>query len=370
MARDGPRSGDRDKKWKEQLTCSFSEIKLFATQLSVLFNAGVPLLDSFSVLSRQTDNPALTEVYWSIQKRLLEGHRLSSAMSEYPRIFGAEFIKLMRVAETTGRLAYVLESLASTLDRRDTIMRKVWSAVSYPLVLFAITGLALVLFTAFVVPTLEPLLTVPGFEVPLPTRFMLLLSSLVRDPWPLLLTAALLGMAWGSRQRAFEWYRSQPQRAVRLARICLGTPYLGVFLRRLAMTRALDTLAMTLEAGVPLLEAITAAGEVSGNAAVAYRLRMAAAAIREGETFGDALGSSESTIIPSEAAAMITVGEEAGQLPLMCRTLANMYREAVQHDLVRLTSLLEPILMAVLGLLTLVVALSTALPTIQLMQIL
>ncbi len=370
MARDGPRSGERPKEWKEQLSCSFAEVKLFATQLAVLFNAGVPLLDCFEVLSRQTDNPALTEVYWSVQLRLLEGHRLSQALGEYPKIFGSEFIKLLRVAETTGRLAYVLDSLAATLERRDAIMRKVWSAVSYPLVLFLITGLALILFTAFVVPTLEPLLTVPGFEVPLPTRVMLFSSGLVREPWPLFLVLVLSGFAWAGRQRALDWYRREPRRAVWLARFLLTFPFLGVFLRRLAMTRALDTLAMALEAGVPLLDALKAAADVTGNAAVTYRLEAAIGAIRQGETLGDALGDSESVIIPSEAAAMVAVGEEAGQLPLMCRTLASMYRESVQHDLVRLTSLLEPILMAVLGLLTLMVALSTALPTIQLMQIL
>ncbi len=333
------------------------ELAGVSRQLATLLAAGVPAVEALDALAEQAERPAVRRVLQAVREDVVGGSALADALARQRGSFPALYSSMVRAGEAAGALDAVLARLASWTETQSQLAVKTRNALAYP-VLMLIASLTIVSFLlAFVVPKVTRIFADQQQALPLPTRLLLGLSNFLLDNLGMLLfllAAALTGAVVALRR---------PPVRLALDRAFLRAPVVGPLFTRIAVARFARTLSTLLAGGLPLLDALPIAGDVSGNGAMAQAVRAAATAVREGHALAPTLR--ELGLFPPMLVHMVRVGERAGDLEAMLERVSAAYDGEVEGALATLTAVLEPVLILAMGAVVLFIVLAILLPIFE-----
>lgn len=319
-----------------------SDIAIFTRQLATMLKAGVPLVQSFDIVADGLDNPKLKNLVLDIKNEVSSGNSLANSIRKHPQYFDDLFCNLVHSGEQSGALEGMLDRIATYKEKTESLKKKVKKALSYPIAVVVVAVAVTVILLIYVVPQFEELFKGFGAELPAFTQMVINLSRFVQKWWYMgvgLIVAMIFGFGeLKKRSSAFNDY---------LDHLVLKIPIIGIILEKSAIARYARTLATTFAAGVPLVEALDSVAGATGNVVFSNAVRK----IREDVATGQQLQfSMRSTgVFPSMAVQMVAIGEESGALDTMLDKVATHYEEEVDNAVDSLTSLLEPMIMSVLG---------------------
>lgn len=317
------------------------EVAAFTRQLSTLLRAGIPLADALGALFEQEQNERFKSSIGEVRTAVNEGAALADAISRHPTVFDTLFVSMVRAGEQAGNLDEVLVRLADFMGSSAKLKAKLQGAMIYPVIMVLVmAGIIGVLMVA-VIPRITELFDQQDKVLPLNTQFLIWVSHITGTYWYVL--AAVIGLsAYGFR----KWSRSETGRR-KWHGFVLRVPKVGSLIRRVAIERFCRTLGTMLHAGVPMLKSLDTAKEILGNVVLQEIIDEAKTAVTEGESLATSLKKSGE--FPTTVTQMIAVGERAGQLETMLLQVADAYDSEVNMELERLTSILEPLLLVVMG---------------------
>lgn len=341
------------------------ELAIFTRQFVTMFDAGVQLanaLDFFAI----SDKTALADIIREVAQGVQGGQTLSQAMRKYPRVFPPVYLSLVRTGEQSGLISLVLRKLAVMLERESAFQRKLTSALVYPGFLLAMSGVFALVFMYFILPNMAPMYAnIPG-GLPWPTRVLLGLSWLLRQPLLFGGGALLVWLVWHFTPRFLRWLEARDGPGYTLDALVLKIPLIGPAVLNGLTSQILFTLSTLMEAGMPLLSGVILAGQASGNRLLAAQLRAASEEMKNGVPIAAALASQ--TCLPKGAVQMLAAGEESGKPSEMARHVAAVYEEAYEASIATCTAMLEPLLMVFMGLVSGFMVLAAVLPIAHLLE--
>ncbi len=320
---------------------SASDVAVFSRQFATMINAGLSLLRSLSILADQTENKTLSGIINDIKADVERGTSLSVAMEQHPKAFNQLYTAMVRAGEVGGVLDDTLLRLADTLESQVALRSKIKAAMMYPIAVFGLVVLIVTAMIIFVVPMFEALYADLGGELPAATKFLLLISKVVTSYWWLVTIVSI-----GSLVAFKKWIATTSGRATFDA-IKLKLPIFGNLIHKTAIARFSHTLAALTKTGVPILQAMDIVSDTAGNAVVARAVQDVKASVAEGESIAAPLR--DHPVFPTMVVQMIAVGEETGALDTMLEKVGQFYDSEVQSMVEGLTSLIEPLLIVVLG---------------------
>lgn len=337
-----------DKHASRQITLPFgnkvkpAELTIMTRQLSTMVSSGMTILRALSVLEAQTENKKLQETIVRVRKDVEAGLPLSDALERHPKLFSPLFVAMARAGETGGMLDASLMRVADQLEKEDSLRRQVKSAMTYPAVVMGFAGIVLIALVAFIVPVFVGVFKEFGGELPPITKFTVLISHLVTSYWWLCI---LVG--WGTVTTFRRWKRSQKGRAQWDA-FRLRIPLkIGDIVQKIALARWSRTLSALVTAGVPILQALEITGQTAGNTVIEKAMADVIANVRAGGTIAAPLA--KAPVFPGMVCSMLAVGEETGALDTMLSKVADFYEDQVETAVKQLTSILEPIMIVLVG---------------------
>ena len=310
-------------------------------ELSVMLSAGLPLDRALKVLIGMTHNPALVAVLDAVLTDVKAGKGLSQALLPHRGLFGDFYISMVRSGEAGGQLAQVLERLAEHLERMKELRESIVSALVYPVILLIVAVLSVALMLGFVVPQFEALFLDMGEALPIATQIVVDLGRIVTE-WGWLLLAVTALLVWSARQ----WIQT-PKGRNRVDEILLRLPLLGEILRKYEITRFARGTGTLLSNGVPIVTAVSIGSEIIGNGRLRHAVASVIPTIKQGGRFAVALEASG--VLTPLAANMVRLGEETGRLDQMLLEIAKVHDREVQAGVKRGLTLVEPVLILVLG---------------------
>jgi type IV pilus assembly protein PilC len=317
------------------------ELSVFCRQFATMVNSGLPILRALAILAEQTDSKELEKVLTSVRLEVEHGASLSGGMSKHPKAFNDLFISMIKAGETGGVLDTVLLQLADMIEDEVELRRKIKSAMTYPIAVVCLVVLIMGAMLLFVVPQFQTIYTSLGSQLPLPTRILLGMSNTVRADWWLVIAVAA-GATFGFRR-----FKKTPQGRLQIDRIKLKAPVFGALFHKVALARMAGTFGMLLQAGVPILQALEIVKDTVNNKVMAAALEDVKTSVREGESISGPLA--KHGIFPPMVVQMISVGEETGAVDTMLEKVSTFYTSEVEAAVDALTSLIEPLLIAVIG---------------------
>jgi type IV pilus assembly protein PilC len=328
-------------------------------QLSALISAGVPLIDSVVMLSTATKNPGVKKLLKKIGKSLNDGKSFSEALEPYPNYFDHLFISMIRAGEQAGILDSIFKKLADFKEKSSNMKKKIKSALFYPAAIIVVMAVVVSIIMIFVIPKIAGLFTSFGATLPALTLLVIGISDFMQANWWWLMgiPVALVYLHIYAHKRS-EKYRFISDR------IFLKLPVVGKsIILAGSVSRFMATLASMQGAGVPLNEALSNLKYVSGNALIGKSIEAAQKAVTRGESMSRALG--ESKVFPYMAISMLSIGEQTGEIEVMASKVADFYEEEVNETVSRMNTLMEPVIMVVLGVVVGVLIVAMYLPILK-----
>jgi type IV pilus assembly protein PilC len=323
-------------------------------QLSAMLEAGIPLLRCLGTLKAQTENKRLSKILQEVMVCVEKGMGLSKAFSTHKACLPEIFINMVAAGEAGGNLDQVMSHLTTQFEKEHRTREKIKSAMTYPLLVAVMVFVSVAALMVFVVPVFAGVFDAMGAALPLPTRIVIALSSMLVGHWYLLLLAAAVMFLVLKRLSANN------DSSMVIARMVLKLPLLGRLARQTIIARFTRTLATLIMSGMPLVQSLEIVEDTSGSSLVAYEIRQARISISEGGKLASALGKSD--LFPPMVVQMIAVAEEAGGISSMLERLAVFYEEEVESLCSSLSSVIEPLMIAFMGLMVAFIALSIYLP--------
>ena len=340
-----------------------SDLVVFSRQLATMINAGLPIVRALYVLSEQTENPKLKDVLVIVRKDVEAGSSLSQALEKHPEVFSRLYVKMVKAGEIGGILDGVLLRVADQLERDQDLRRKVRSAMTYPVVVLVLAILAASFMLIFIVPVFAKMFQDLGGTLPLPTRICMAISDILTSIFGVLVYG---GMALAVVM-FLRWKKSESGRKV-WGRAVLRIPAkIGDVVRKVALARFARTLATLGAAGVPILQAIEITATSSGNWVVEKALLKSRDAIREGIPIYKPLETEP--VFPPMVTRMIAVGEETGDIDGMLTKIAEFYESEVDAAVKALTSIIEPLMVVVVGGIVGAIVISMYLPMFEIFNL-
>jgi len=333
---------------------TLEDMILFARQMYSLMRAGVPIIRALTGLADNARNPKFAETLQELVAGLESGRNLTGAMSRHPDVFSSLVVSLVQVGENTGRLDQAFAQIAQYLDQEKTVRDQVKTALRYPITVIAAIVIAVGIINVYVVPQFVSLFESFHAQLPLPTRILMATSRFTVHYWYWILTALAAAIAGG------VFYLRSEHGHYRWDRFKLRLPILGDILLRATLGRFARSFAMSLRAGVPLVQALTVVSRAVDNVYVGDRILQ----MRNGVERGDSLTrtAAATNLFTPLVIQMLAVGEESGSVDELLDEVAGFYEREVDYDLKRLSSAIEPVLIVVIGGLVLVLALGVFLP--------
>lgn len=336
------------------------DIAVLTRQLATLLKAGIPLVEALAALTDQADKDELKRVLSDVRRQVNEGSGLAIALSGHEKHFSDLYVNMVRAGESSGNLDLVLERLTDFLEGQIELRGKVISAMVYPLVMTVVgTGILGFLF-AFVVPKITRMFSDQKRSLPLITKLLLLISDIVSNGWFIILP--LMGLSvWG-----FMYWKKSKDGRPRWDRFVLKVPVVGNLMRMIAITRFSSTLGTLLASGVPLLQALDIVKNILGNTRLIEVIEDVRVNVREGDSVAQPLKRSGE--FPPLVTHMIAIGERTGQLEDMLENVAVNYRQQVDIRIQAATTLLEPLMIVIMGVAVGFIVFAIMLPIIELNQ--
>jgi type IV pilus assembly protein PilC len=317
------------------------DLAVFSRQFATMINSGLSLLRALTILGEQTSNRRLGEVITHVSAEVEQGTSLSAAMAKHPKVFNRLYISMVRAGEIGGFLDQVLVKVADTFEKEVALRGKIRSAMTYPVVVFVMVLGIVGAMLLFIVPTFESLYESLGGTLPLPTRMLMGASNLLRRFFPLVVLAAV------AAGFAFRRWKATPSGRYLWDKFKLKVKVFGPLFHKSALSRFSRTLATLIRSGVPILQALEIVGETVNNMVISRAVRDVQDSVREGESLAAPL--SKHAAFPAMVVQMMAVGEETGALDTMLSKVADFYDQEVEAAVASLTSMIEPILIAVMG---------------------
>jgi type IV pilus assembly protein PilC len=318
-----------------------NDVMNFSRQLGAYLHAGIPILDALNALAADTQNPYLKRVLVTVYDSLRAGSSFADAVSQFGDIFPPYYVGILRSAELTGNLDVVLEQLSDYIERDVSVRSAIKSALTYPLVVLAMAAVTVTVLVTYVLPKFESFFRGLHAKLPLPTRMLLDFARFLEDWWPLLV-GGFVAVVAGS----FFYFRTERGRVTR-DRLFLRMPAIGGVVQYAVIERFTRILGTMLNAGVPIPEALVASSEATNNRVYQQALTAVRGEVMRGEGLAQPLA--DTGLFPGAAAEMLKVGEHTGTLDRQLEVTANFYEVELQHRLKRLTSLFEPAIIIVMG---------------------
>jgi len=334
----------KKKSLQRERTVSSRDITLLTRQLATMLKAGVALLQSFEIIAKGQKNPAFVRLIHSVRADVESGSSLHQAFARYPRQFNTLFCHLVAAGEQAGLLDEILESLACYQEKTLAMKRKLRAALTYPAAIITIAIAVTSIIMIWVVPSFTEVFASVGAELPLVTRIVVAVSHFLSAYWWLL--SGLITLAVISFIRV--WRRSIQLQA-HMDKLQLSLPVLGKLCHTAALTRWTRTLASMSAAGVPLVQALNSVQGASGNAVFASATEHVGLAINNGSSLAAAI--SDTGLFPELVIQMVAIGEESGALEEMLNKLTDFYEAELNESLLSLSTLVEPFIMLILGIL-------------------
>jgi len=338
------------------------DITLFTRQLATMMKAGVPLLQSFDIVARGTNNASVSKLFTDIRGDVETGTSLSQAFRKYPLYFDSLFCNLVGAGEQAGILDDLLDRLATYKEKMLAIKGKIKSALFYPVAVLIVAFIVVAVIMLFVVPAFKEVFTSFGADLPAPTLMVIALSDYFVQYWYL-----IFGAIGGALYFLLQAWRRSPKVQMAVDRLLLKMPVFGPVVEKATIARWLRTLSTMFAAGVPLVEALDSVGGASGN----HVYLMATRRIQQEVSTGTSLTVSmqNSQVFPNMVLQMSAIGEESGSLDSMLSKAADIYEREVDDAVESLSSLIEPMIMVVLGTLIGGLVIAMYLPIFKLGQV-
>jgi type IV pilus assembly protein PilC len=316
-------------------------LAIMSRQMATMISSGLSLLRALSILSSQTENKKLAGILQQVTVDVENGGSLSDAFARHPVDFPPLMINMIRAGETGGFLEKALESLAVNYEKESKLRSAIKSAMAYPVMVLLMSFAAVILMLVFIVPVFKDMFEGMGGALPAPTQALVTISENMWWITPLLAVAIIVFAVW--------WKANKNTDAVRrtIDPIKLRAPVFGQLVRKIAIARFTRNFANMISSGVPILTALNVVGETSGNWVIAQASQRIAESVRTGQSITKPLSSEP--VFPPMVVQMMAVGEDSGSLDTMLVKIADFYDDEVERSTEALTSLIEPLLIAFLG---------------------
>lgn len=332
---------DEEKKRKRLGKIKTKDIVIFTRQFSTMINAGLPLVQALDILSKQSENKALQEVTRQVVYDVESGHTVADALAKHPKAFTELYTNMVAAGEAGGILDTILMRLATFLEKNDALVGKVKSAMVYPGVIMSVAAIAIVVLLIFVIPTFESMFASVNLALPLPTRVVIGMSNFLQSYW----WAVGLGI-WGFIFMLKRYYAT-PSGKLAIDKFMLRMPVLGDLLRKSSVSRFTRTLGTLISSGVSILDGLEITAKTAGNRVIHDAIMESRASIAGGDTISAPLA--KSAVFPPMVISMIAVGEQTGGLDEMLTKIADFYDTEVDTAVSGLLSLMEPVMIVLLG---------------------
>ncbi len=341
---------------------SQGEFLLVAVELANLIEAGIPLMSALQTVASQASQGTLKGALQAVAREIESGAPFSEALTHHPNVFPNLMVSMVAVGEAGGQMDLALSRFAGFLENDLELTRKVKGALTYPAVLLVVSTLLMLVVVTFVVPKFSELFLKAGLTLPLPTQILVNVGGALQERWMvgmLVGVLGLMGLAAAGRQ---------PRIRLKLHEVMLKIPVIGSAIHHTVVARFSRTLATLVGGGIPILSALDTAQGVAGNQVIAEEIKRVRSAVEGGERMAEAL--SVGKVFHADAIQMIQVGEDSGRLEGMLEKVAQFYEMRVNFRLKQLTTLLEPLLLIVMGGLVAFIMASLLLPMFDMVKVL
>ncbi len=336
------------------------DIVVFSRQLATMVEAGVPLVQSLNILAEQVENAALYKTITALHDDVESGKSLSEALEKHKKIFSTLFISMVRAGESSGKLEEILDRLATYIEKINALQKKIKSALVYPAVVSSMAILITFGMMTWVIPQFAGIFTSLNAPLPTPTRILISVSAFIRQNILLIIGGTvgftILFIRFINTKRGRFWFDGRK----------LKFPIFGPLFIKVAISKFSRTLSTLVKSGVPILSALEIVGKTAGNVQIEKIIIELRNSIREGETIAGPLGRNK--IFPPMVVRMIAVGEETGELDKMLSKIADFYDVQVDNAVSGLTSMIEPLVIAFLGIVIGAIVIAMFLPILTLTQ--
>lgn len=333
---------------------SSKELTLFSRQLSTLVAAGVPIVQSLNILEAQAESKAFRAVLVAVKTDIESGLSISDAFKKHPQAFPELYTSMVKAGEIGGILDVILERLSAYLESSEALRGKVKSAMTYPIVVLSICAAVTIFLLIFVIPTFKAIFASFHSTLPMPTQMLLDISDFLRHNFWIVIVIPILG--W----QGFKRFHKTPKGHQWIDAHLLKLPMFGILLKKFAIARFSRTLGTLVKSGVPILQALETVAQTSGNVVISEAILSARETIREGGHLSEPL--KKSGLFPTMVTSMIAVGEETGSLDQMLQKIADFYDNEVDTAVKGLTSMIEPIVIVVMGIIIGAIVIAMFLP--------
>jgi len=338
------------------------EIVIFSRQLATMVDAGIPILQGLEALQDQVVHPLFKKVLSSIKEDIQHGSSLSAAFAKYPQVFDSLFVNMVKVGEAGGVLSAVLDRVSSYMEKTLKLQRKIKSALIYPAVVVSMAIIITIVLLVKVVPTFSGIYDSLGQELPVMTLILVGASDMLKK-YLLFVTGFFVVLGFLIRQ----WHRTE-KGGIIIDSFILKMPIFGELLRKVAISRFSRTLSTLMQSGVPIIESLDIVSKTIGNRVLESVVEEVKTNVSEGESLAGPL--IKSSVFPPMVTRMISIGEKAGQLEKMLIKIAEFYDDQVDAAVEGLTSIIEPLIIGVLGVVIGFIVIALFLPIMNITQVL
>ncbi len=338
-----------------------SEITLMTRQLATLIGAGFPLVSALDSIIIQISSAGLKKVVAGIKDAIVEGSSFAGALEKYPSVFSPIYINMVRSGETSGTLEIVLQRLADITEKQEALKSRMITALIYPVLILLISLTILFFLLYFVTPKILTMFEGLDQELPLPTQILLALSHSFKSYWWVLLIL-IIALSAG-----FRMLRNKPEGRRWMDKTILKLPMAGMLVRKLAIARFARTLESLLANGVSMLPSLEIVKNIVGNTIIAEVIDQTTVNVGKGQPLGKSLDLGQA--FPPMATQMIQVGEQSGELEQMLTKVADVFEKEVETTVMRMTALLEPVMVLIMAAVVLFIVLSICLPIFEMNEL-
>jgi type IV pilus assembly protein PilC len=317
------------------------DVSLLTRQLATMIDAGLPIVQCLDILAQQTENRLLRNAIGTVKKDVEGGCTLADALRKHPKIFDDLYVNMVEAGEAGGILNTILNRIALFIEKANRLKKKVKGAMIYPCAIVGVAVIVVAILMIFVIPVFAELYGSMGKALPVPTQVCIDISNWFVSYWYLLVIGSVAIVM------SISFYYKTPHGRMNIDRILLRMPIIGDLLRKVAVARFSQNMALLLSSGVPILDGLAITGKTAGNKVVEKAILESRVSISQGKTVAEPLR--ESKIFPPLVCQMVAVGESTGGLDAMLKKVAELYEEEVDDAVANLTAMMEPMIMVVLG---------------------
>jgi type IV pilus assembly protein PilC len=339
-------------------TVKAKELVLFSRQLSTLVSAGVPLVQGLTILEEQVESKLFKGIVHTVKEDIEAGQSITDALKKHPEAFEELYVSMIRAGEIGGILDVILERLSAYLESAENLKGKVKGAMMYPAVVSTIAAGVTFFLLVGVIPTFSNIFAGFGAELPWVTQLMINLSTFLRKFWYVCIGVPV-GAIFGIKQ-----YRKTEGGRRNVDQVLLKLPVFGILLKKVAVAKFTRTLGTLIKSGVPILQALETVAKTSGNKVIEIAVMTARESVKEGERIATQL--KKSNVFPPMVVQMVAIGEETGNLDAMLNKIADFYDQEVDNAVKALTSMIEPIIIVVMGIVIGFIVIAMFLPMFEL----